>query len=100
MEDLLIKTARPSSAGDEEYRQGLIHGLLGCNPKGGLVLFYRLNSDNLTAGCVWMLWRFMFRETNPAGLAINAIHFFLEVSALRRCEVSSYMILGGYKLPP
>lgn len=41
----------------------------------------------------------MFKETNPAGLAINGIHFFLEVSALRRDEVSSYIILDGCEQP-
>ena len=31
--------------------------------------------------------------TNPTGLAINEIHFLLEVSALKRCNVSSNLIL-------
>ena len=31
--------------------------------------------------------------TNPTGLAINGIHFLLEVSALKRCNVSSNLIL-------
>lgn len=45
-----------------------------------------------------MLARFMFEETNPAGLAIKKIHFIPEVSARRRSEFSSYMILDGCEL--
>lgn len=90
MEDLVIKAAL-----------SLLHWVtrnvaraLRNGPKRGLGLLYRPNSDNISTG-LHVSYGDMFKGTNPALLAINGIHFILEVSALRRCEVSSYMILDG-----